>query len=93
MAWLTKHEWIDLARARHVVIFHNPDTGQEHHLINEFALSACPHCGQSKVTDAGERIDFQRVKIDTLKALNEHHKTLMQYREKHPNIRLGNGPK
>ena len=59
MAWEIKDEWIDLAQARHVVVFHNPQVlvpsangaGKhvpvEHHLIHEFKLKACPHCGRS----------------------------------------------
>ena len=101
--WQVKDEWIDLAQARHVVVFHNPDVlvpgaqpGKlvpvEHHLINEFKLTACPHCGQVKTTDTGEPVDFVQVKADTLAALNAHHKTLMDYREKHPGATIRTAP-
>ena len=63
MAWQIKDEWLDLAQARHVVIYHNPDVTieiedantkrkkqvpVEHHLIHHFAADACPHCGHVK---------------------------------------------
>lgn len=88
--WKVKDEFIDLAQARHVVIFHNQDTGAEHHLIHHFNVNACPTCGHVKQNTEGT--DFQKVKVDTLLSLNDHHKRLMQYREKHPHVRLGNGP-
>jgi hypothetical protein len=91
MSWKPKDEFIDLAQARHVVIFHNPDTGAEHHLIHHFALNACATCGHVK--EQAETIDFQQVKVDTLAALNDHHKKLMQYREKHPHVELRSQPK
>ena len=90
--WKIKDEFIDLGRARHVVIFHNPDTGGEHHLVHDFRMPACPHCGVSKLTE-GKPIDFKKQKDDTLKALNDHHRSLMQYRELHPHVRLGSAPK
>lgn len=88
MSWRIKDEFLDLARARHVVIFHNPDSGAEHHLVHEFKLAACPHCGVSKTDAAGDPLDFQKIKVDTLAALQAHHKSVLQYREKHPNVRL-----
>ena len=105
MAWQIKDEWIDLAQARHVVVFHNPDVlvpptsgvGKhvpvEHHLIHEFKLASCPHCGHVKTDDQGESVDFLKVKADIHAALNAHYGTLMQYRELHPGVRIGNGPK
>ncbi len=93
MSWKLKDEWIDLAQARHVAIFHNPDTSAEHHLIHEFKLDACPHCGVTKVNEKQEAIDFHEIKTATLKALNAHHRSLMAYRELHPNVRLASGPK
>ena len=84
MAWILKDEFIDLAQARHVVIFHNPDTGAEHHLVNAFGLPSCPHCGHVK---AAVGVDFHKVKADTLTALNEHHQQVMRYREQHPGVK------
>jgi hypothetical protein len=63
MAWEIKDEWIDLAQAKHVVVFHNRDVmipadGKmvplEHHLINDLRLSTCPHCGQPKPVKTAE---------------------------------------
>lgn len=58
MAWQIKDEWLDLAQAKHVVIYHNPeilvDAGgpkpvpQEHHLIHQFGIEACSTCGHVK---------------------------------------------
>jgi len=91
MAWLIKDEWLDLAQARHVVIFHNPDTKAEHHLIHHFNLKACPTCGQANEQPAP--VDFEKLKADTLASLKAHHQTVMQYRNKFSHVRLGNGPK
>jgi hypothetical protein len=93
MAWRIHDEFIDLPQGRHVVVFHNPDTGAEHQLIHQFHLDVCPHCGHPNVTEEGEPIDFHQIKADTLEALNEHHQKSMAYREKHPHVRLGSEPK
>lgn len=93
MAWKIKDEFIDLGRARHVVIYHNPDTGGEHHLIHDFRMPSCPHCGTPKLTADKQPIDFQKQKDEMLQALNDHHRSLMQYREKHSSVRLGSTPK
>lgn len=103
MAWAIKDEWIDLAQARHVVVFHNPDVlvaqpngkmaPAEHHLINEFKLAACPHCGQVKTDAKNEPVDFHKTKADTLTALNAHHKQLMAYTGQHRGVRMGTGPR
>lgn len=93
MAWQIKDEFIDLAKARHVVIFHNPDTGSEHHLVHHFNLAACPHCGVPKVGSDKNPIDFHQKKAETLAALHAHHQTLLRYRELHPRVRLGTEPK
>lgn len=118
MTWAIKDEWIDLAQAKHVVIYHNPDVlisaqagakpvPVEHHLIHDFASPACPHCGhikeradligtdesggKAKVVEAGT--DFNKIKKETLDALNGHHRNLMDYKAKHPQVRLASGPK
>lgn len=91
MAWTIKDEWIDLARARHVVIFSNTDTGAVHHLNHEFNVPSCAHCGQLKGAIQPE--DFHAAKYSTLKQLNDHHQTVMAYKEKHPHVRIGSGPK
>lgn len=106
MAWEIKDEWVDLAQGHHRVIFHNPDVlvpGRlrnmdvmvpvEHHLTHEFKLKACPHCGHANADEQGEPIDFAKVKAEQQAALNAHHKQLMEYRAKHPQVRIGNGPK
>lgn len=110
MAWLIKDEWIDLAAARHVAVFYNPDVlvpkivpvGRinamgyvpvEHHLHHEFKLKACPHCGHATQNEQGISIDFSVTKQEVHEALNGHHRLMIQYREKHPNVRLGSGPK
>lgn len=108
MAWEIKDEWIDLAQAHHRVIFHNPEvlvpgpvTDQrrdppmvpvEHHLTHDFRLSSCPHCGHAKVNE-GEPVDFAKVKTEEHEALKAHHKQMMEYREKHPKVRIGHGTK
>ena len=107
MAWELKDEWIDLAQARHVVVFHNKDIEiatqkgssssqsprfAEHHLIHEFKLPACSHCGQVK-EDAATDLDFATLKAETLEKLKQHHQLLMRYREKHPAARLHHGPR
>lgn len=102
MAWEIKDEWIDLAQAHHRVIFHNPEVlvpGEdnkshpvEHHLTHDFRLSSCPHCGHAKVNE-GEPVDFAKVKTEEHEALKAHHKQMMEYREKHPKVRIGNGAK
>ena len=59
MTWQIKDEWIDLAQAKHTVIFHNPEIlvtmvpGEkpvplEHHLIHDLRTPTCPHCGGFK---------------------------------------------
>jgi len=93
MTWQIKDEFIDLCRARHTVIFHNPDTGAEHHLVHEFKLASCPHCGTLKANAAGIVIDMETKKAETLTALHAHHNEVMQYREKHPRVRIGSAPK
>ncbi len=93
MAWQIKDEWIDLAQARHTVIFHNPDTAAEHHLIHEFNLVACPHCGVPRIDSAWKPIDFEKMKTDTFAKLNAHHQTVMKYCAQHARVRLGTGPK
>lgn len=106
MAWQIKDEWIDLSRGHHYVIFHNPEvlvppppgvagkhTPVEHHLIHEFKVPACPHCGHVKQTEAGETIDFTEQKNQELAALNAHHALMMAYSGKHRGVRLGRGPK
>jgi hypothetical protein len=102
MAWEIKDEWIDLAQGHHKVIFHNPDVlvegwdnkprPVEHHLTHDFRLVACPHCGNAKAAE-GEPLDFAKVKKQQHEALKAHHKKLMEYREKHPKVRIGSGPK
>ena len=104
MAWMIKDEWIDLAAARHVVVFHNPDVSMEvtaggktkavpveHHLYHHFKLDACPHCGVPGETKDLE--DFHQTKAKVLQALNEHHQQVMAYRELHPKVRIASGPK
>ena len=109
MAWKIKDEWIDLAQGKHVVIFHNTDIGAEHHLIHEFKLAACPHCGEVKPTKEpaprlvwdGEPMmaahhkprDFAAIKQSTHDQLNAHHQQLMTYRAQHPHARIGSGTK
>lgn len=91
MSWAEHDEFIDLARGRHVVVYRNKDTGQEHHLVNLIHLDSCPHCGAIK--QGAEPADFAKLKADTLAQLRAHHKILLQYREKHPYARLGTEPK
>lgn len=108
MSWAIKDEWIDLEQGRHYVIFHNPDikvvpasgvgthVPKEHHLVHSFQLPACPHCGKvnaEDVQDTAQTIDFEKHKEDTLAALNAHHKAVMDYKAKHPRVRLGRGPR
>jgi hypothetical protein len=98
MAWKIRDEWIDLAAARHVAVFHNPDVlvdgdPVEHHLHHEFKLKACPHCGHAKQDDQSIPTDFAVTKEEVHAALTGHHRLMQQYREKHPNVRLGSGPK
>lgn len=109
MAWEIRDEWINLAAAHHCVVFHNRDVlvpqivpgtnGKvvqapvEHHLKHEFKLKACPHCGHAKVDQQGIPTDFALTKAEVEAALKGHHQLMMQYREKHPKVRLGNGPK
>lgn len=95
MSWQIKDEWIDLARARHVVVFHNPDLGPDaepHLLIHEFNVKACAHCGHAKVDAQGEPLDFQQLKAETHAALNAHHSKVMKYRAKHPHVRIASEP-
>ena len=91
MAWSIKDEYIDFQQARHVVIFHNPEFGGEHHLIHDLKLPACPHCGTPG--EMKPPIDFEEVKTETLAALHGHHKQILEYAEKHPRARKGTGPK
>ncbi len=98
MAWKINDEWIDLGAARHVVVFHNPDVlvGKqpvEHHLHHEFKLDACPHCGHATKDKQGISVDFALTRQEVHDALNGHHQLMMQYREKHPHVRLGSGPR
>lgn len=103
MAWEIRDEWIDLAQAKHFVIYHNKDVlvpdedGKpqpvEHHLVNQLKLNACPTCGHKKGETDGLTRDFAKDKADMHSALQAHHKQVMQYREKHPHVRLGSGPK
>lgn len=93
MSWRIKDEFISLAQARHVVIFHNPDTKAEHHLIHEFNVKACPHCGTPHHDANGELLDFEKLKAETLAALTAHHAKVMQYRAKHKHVRIGDAPK
>jgi len=93
MSWKIHDEWIDLAQSRHVVIYKNSDTGAEHHLVHDFKIGSCPHCGRMNGEYAGGPVDFAAAKHDTLKQLHAHHAQVMQYRELHPHVRLGNGPK
>lgn len=85
MSWSIKDEYIELAQARHVVIYANKNGG-EHHLYHHFKMDACPHCGTVK--EPGEPIDFHQVKRETLEALNAHHDRVMEYRKLHPNVRV-----
>jgi hypothetical protein len=89
MSWAIHDEFVDFGNFRHTVIFKNRDTGAEHHLIHEFKLHSCPHCGVVKTQPNGEPIDFALLKAETLAALQAHHKTVLQYGEKHVNIRRG----
>lgn len=91
MAWTIHDEFIDLARSRHTVVFRNSDTGAMHHLIHEFQLNACPHCGVP--TGQAPGVDFAQVKAQTHAALEAHHKSVMAYKEQHRLVRLGNAPK
>lgn len=91
MAWKIKDQWIDLQQAQHVILFHNPDTGQEHALVNPFKLQACPHCGHVKESQS-QPGDFQKVADKELASLNDHHAQVMRYRERFPRVRIGNGP-
>ena len=88
--WKQHDEFIDLAQARHVVIYKNSDTGAEHHLIHHFNLDACPTCGRTNPTHP---VDFHAEKEKKLAELNAHHRSLLDYRSKHPHVRLGNQPK
>lgn len=85
MAWKEHDEFMDLPQSRHVVIYRNSDTGAEHQLIHQFGVDACHHCGHVKAKD-GESIDFHQHKADTLTALNDHHKKVMQYVSKHTTV-------
>lgn len=100
MAWELKDEWIDLPRGRHYVVFHNRDVmvpaydgsqkqiPSEHHLVHDFSLPVCPHCGVPQQDAQGEPIDFETVKAETLTKLQAHHKQVMRIREKSPRTRL-----
>jgi hypothetical protein len=91
MGWAVQDEFIDLAKSRHVVVYRNSDTLAVHHLINEFRLNACPHCGVP--TGQAPSVDFAQVKSQTLAALEVHHRSVMAYKEKNPRVRLGSAPK
>lgn len=93
MSWKIHDEFIDSEQGRHVVIFKNADTGAEHHLIHHFHMDACPHCGRPNEKHETEPIDFHKVKADTLQSLQDHHRKVAAYREKHPQVRLGAAPK
>ena len=103
MAWQIKDEFIDLAQAKHTVIYHNPDVlvdygrgklePQEHHLIHDFSLNACPHCGALHPDAQAKPVDFEKKKSDTLAALEAHHRLVRQKLELHPRARLGSAPK
>jgi hypothetical protein len=96
MAWQITDEYIDLIRSRHVVIFKNPEYGPEHpghHLIHDFRLNVCPHCGTPHQNAIGEPVDFEKVKTETLAALHAHHRVAMQKKEANPRVRIGTKPK
>ncbi len=105
MAWEIKEEWIDMAKARHYVIFHNTDVlepaydgsgkliPKQHHLIYEFKPWMNPANGQPNDPPMGPVEDFAKIKAETLAKLQAHHKQQMQIREQHPRVRLGSGPK
>ena len=90
MSWQQHDEFVDLAQSRHVVVFKNRDTGEQHHLMNFFSLTKCPTCGN---VQPGTPADFDKAKADTLAALNAHHRQSLAYREQHKNVRLGTAPK
>lgn len=92
MSWKEHDEWIDLVRGRHTVLYRNSDTGAVHHLIYDFHLPACPHCGAVKVATA-EPVDFHTVKANTLATLNAHHQRMLKHKENHSRVRTGSGPK
>jgi hypothetical protein len=85
MSWQQTDEFIDLERARHVVIYKNRDTGAEHQLIHEFMVQACPHCG-SIDSQGLKLLDMEEKKTKTLASLNAHHKAVMAYRAKYPRV-------
>lgn len=89
MGWQLKDEFLDLAQARHVVVYVNTDTKAEHHIVHDFRLDACPHCGRPNVGADNSLVDIETIKAETLNALQDHHRALMNYRAKHPNVRLG----
>jgi hypothetical protein len=105
MAWKIKDEWIDLARSRHYVVFHNQDvleaaydgsgklTPKEHHLVYEFGPWTDPATGEFKDPPMGPLLDMAKLKAETLAKLGAHHTLAMQVREKQPHVRLGSGPK
>lgn len=103
MSWSIKDEWIDLAQAHHVVVYHNPHVmiqGEDgkpapvtHVVTHAFNIEACPTCGHTKRTQAGEHVDFAEMKGSILNDLNGHHQSVMAYRELHKHVRLGSGPK
>jgi hypothetical protein len=92
MSWRIHDEFIDLAQARHVVIFRN-DVGAEHQLLHEFMLPSCPHCGEPKLGIVGTPLDFEKTKADTLAALNDHYRRVMNYREKHARVEVRSRPR
>lgn len=106
MAWRVREEWIDAAKGEHVVIFENPDVliqveGSKpprkipltHALTNSIKLPACPHCGRPTGEPNGHTVDFEQEKTDTLKALNDHHRASLAYREIHRTVPLATGPR
>ena len=103
MAWQIKDEWIDMAQSRHYVIYHNPDilvemkpgvkAPLEHHLIHEFKMDSCPHCGQIKVRQNATRkkvVEGQETDEDELLPDIDFHQikadTLQQLNEHHSKV-------
>lgn len=91
MSWKLHDEAIDLVQGQHTVIFKNSDTGMEHHVINIIGIAACPTCGRVQQNSMMPAEDFQKLKDDTLTALNAHHKAMLAYRAQHSRARLITG--
>ena len=86
MSWRIKDEWVDPVECQHVVLFHNPDYGPDHpghQLIHLFG----PDHGPITITDMEKR------KAEELAKLHAHARQLMDYSQKHQQIRRGRGPK